>query len=464
MNKLNELRQQAARLRAQLRTILGNSETRDLTDDETTQADDVKAQIASIDKRVKALEDAMALDQAEDDGGRSAGRRGAEIRGAEDLPHNSAANTRNGRHAYSILKALRQMDPSAKGEQLDGIELETHQEIAKRRGTGGHEIRGVLIPWDLTVDTRMSRSFARRSGLSRRAEARDLTTTTGTGAVMNNTLPQMIELLRNTSLLTALGARVMNDMQGNFSIPKQTGAASAYWIAPESATLTRSNQAIGSVPFAPKTLGAQTVYSRAFLHQTSVDAENFVREDFALIMGLELDRAGFNGSGSGAEPTGIINNGSVGVVAAGTNGGAPTWALICALEKAVELANALNGALAYVTSPKGRYKLKTTVKDSNTAAKYLWNEDEDTINGYEAHSSNQIPAALSKGTSSGTLTAAIFGDFTQAVFAFWSGLDVIVNPYSSSANGAVEITNLQDADFRLRQPAAFGVMKDMDPS
>lgn len=415
-------------------------------DDLTKRADDLLAKAAGMEARENRLNALSAAGQSE-------GRQSA------PLPHQDAKNTRGKLHAYSMLKALRQSDTGSKGDALDGLELEVHQELLKRRTGGGHDVGGALIPWDLEVDLRMSGGYATRNGIERR----DLTTTTGTGAVMTTTMPTMIELLRVRTLLYALGAKVLNDMQGNFNLPRQSGAGTAYWINPESATITKSNQTIDNVAFAPKTLGAQTVYSRPFLKQTSVDAEMFVREDLVTVLGIGLDNAGFAGSGSGATPTGITNDSNTTTVAVGTNGGAPTWALVAALEKNVEVQNALLGKLAYVTSPQGRYKLKTTVKDSNTAAKYLWNEDLNLVNGYPGFATNQIPANVTKGTGT-NLTALIFGNFADAMFALWGGLDTIVNPFTNSNAGAVEITLLQDADFHLRHGKSFAVIKDMDPS
>lgn len=403
--------------------------------------DQLVAEADAIDRREKALN---ATDY--DTNGR-------------DLPHNDPSNTRNGRIGYSLLRAYRAMDPNNKFGALDGIELETHQELVKRRAAGGHQVQGVLVPYDLPVDTHAARRFSKSHGI----EARDLTISTGSGAVVNATLPTMIELLRNIALLSRLGMVVMNDMSGNFSIPRESAGATVYWIDPEAASVTASNQTIGSVAFAPKTIGLSTVYSRSFLSQSSIDAEMFVRQDHVLGLAIGLDKAGVAGTGSGSQPTGILYDSNVNVVAIGTNGGAPTWAKVAELERAVEVANALDGNLAYLTSPKGRYKLKTTVKDSNTAARYLWNDDKPIVNGYPAYSTNQVPATLTKGSGTG-LTALIFGDFSQAVMAFWGAADVIVNPYTNAKSGAVEITTLQDADFHLRHSDAFGVIKDLDPA
>jgi HK97 family phage major capsid protein len=270
----------------------------------------------------------------------------------------------------------------------------------------------------------------------------------------------MIEFLRNNMLARRLGARVMSGMNGNFTIPKVTGTGTAYWVTEGNAP-TESTQTIGAVTFTPKTLGAFSDYSRAFLNQTSVDAEQFVREDLSMVQAIELDRVAFNGSGVAAEPEGIIPNASVNVVVMGTNGTQLTWAKIVEMESTIETQNALNGSLAFVTNPVVRGSMKGITRvPSSTFPDYLW-KDDNTTNSYPAYSSNQIPKTLTKGTSAGICAAAIFGDFTQIIYALWGGLDTLVDPYTGGTAGNVRIITLQDADFHVRQPKAFSVIKDI---
>lgn len=424
-------------------------------DELVARAEQLRTQADQVEARERRLN---ALDASSQE---SNGRRSQPT--AADLPHNDPRNTRNGYHGYSIMRvAMARLE----NRQVDGIEAETHAELIKRRAAGGHTVNGVLVPNDLPVDLRVAGAYARRHGLGdpdgyeRRG---DLTTTTGTGAVNTYTLPTWIELLRVRTLMAMLGAKILTDMQGNFNIPRQSGAATFYVVNPESSGVTKSNQTLDNVAYSPRTGGAQTVYTRSFLHQSSIDAEMFVRNDLNKVMSIGLDNVGFSGSGSGAYPTGIVNNSSAGVVAVGTNGGAPDWTIVTGLEKVVEIANALDGQLAYVTSPKGRYKLKNVVRSSNTAGKYLWDIETNTVNGYPAYSTNQIASNLTKGSGTG-LTALIFGNFAEALYAFWGGMDVIVNPFTNSSTGAVELTMLQDFDFHVRHDASFGVCKDLDPA
>ena len=378
-------------------------------------------------------------------------RRRAE--GGPPLPHNDPRNVGT-RHQYSMLKALRDMaDPGKR--RLDGLEAEVNAELAKRTGKAP---RGIYVPWDLEVNTRAAQHFATQANVERR----DLTLSTGAGAVMTVTSPTMIELLRALPLMTRLGARILSDMQGNFAIPRVNGGATAYWVTEGNAP-TESSQTIGQVLFSPSTLGAFTDYSRQFLKQTSVDAEMFVRSDLATVLAIEIDRVGFNGSGSGAEPEGIRVNSSVNLVSLGANGAAPTWAAVVQMETEVANDNALLGAVSFVTTPAGRGKMKQVTKvASSTFSDFLWggiNQD-NTVNGYPAYATNQLPSNLTKGSGS-SLSAAILGNFQDAVYAFWGGLDILVDPYTGGSAGNVRIVELQDADFQLRHPESFAKIVDM---
>jgi HK97 family phage major capsid protein len=450
-----DMRAKAAEFKAKAQTIYDahkGDDAPEFTADElrdfdaaTTECDSWTKKAEEWEAREKRLNDLDARNKASKDGGRDE---------RPDMPHTDPKNTRNGLHGYSLLKALRQSDPMSKAESLDGIELETHRELCKQHSRSPN---GLLIPMDtLTVDTRAARAYRERMGIERR----DVTLTTGAGAVYEVVSPTMIEMLRNAMLAQRLGVRYLTGLQGNFSMPRQSGTGTGYWVT-EGNSPTESNQTVNSVDISPSTLGAFTDYSRAFLKQTAVDAEQFVREDLSTVLSIELDRTLFNGSGSGAEPEGIIPNANVNVVAIGTNGGPMTWAKLVEMEQDVETQNALNGRLSFVSNPKVRASFKTITRvASSTFGDFLW-ADANEVNGYPAFSSNQIPSTLTKGTAAGICSAAIFGDFTQAIIATWGTLDVLVDPYTGGTAGNVRIVELMDADIAIRLPKAFSVCKDI---
>ncbi|MEA2708370.1 MAG: hypothetical protein QOF78_971 [Phycisphaerales bacterium] len=335
---------------------------------------------------------------------------------------------------YSLVRAInRRMN----GQSLDGIEKEVNDELSIRNGK---QAQGFYFPTELGM------------------ERRDLTLTTGAGAKPTLTDPaNFIEYLRAKTIASALGVTFLAGLTGDLSLPKQSAASTAYWVTEGSAP-TESNAQIGQVALAPKTVGAFTDFSRKFLIQSSISAENFAREELARTVGTELDRVVFNGSGSGAEPTGILQAAGVSTVALGTNGDAPSWAKLVEMESAVAASNADVGSLAYVMTSAARGKLKVVEKASGTA-RFLW-DDNNTINGYAAHATNQIPSNLTKGSGT-SLSAAIFGNFRDVVIGLWSGIDILVDPYTGGTSGNVRVVALQDVDVKLRHAESFAKIVDM---
>ena len=267
-----------------------------------------------------------------------------------------------------------------------------------------------------------------------------------------------IELLRNALLLPGMGATMLSGLIGDIAIPKQSGAATAYWLA-ESGAPTESQQAIGQVAMSPKTCGAFTDISRKLLRQSSIDVENMVQNDLARVIGLAIQAVAILGGGSD-EPTGILSTAGIGDVIGGTDGAAPDWADIVALETAVAIANADVGTLAYLTNAKVRGKLKTTEKFSAGTGSPVWGDSGTPLNGYRAGVTNAVPSNLTKGTATGIASAILFGNFADLVIGMWGGLDLVVDPYTHSTSGTVRVVALQDVDIAIRNAESFAAMKD----
>jgi HK97 family phage major capsid protein len=271
-----------------------------------------------------------------------------------------------------------------------------------------------------------------------------------------------IELLRNRMMVQALGARVLDGLVGDVSIPSITAGAAGSWVA-ESGAPSETTQTTGQLALAPKTVTAYTDMSRKLIKQSSPAVEALVREDLASALALAIDSGAINGTGSSNQPTGILSTSGIGDVAGGTNGLAPTWAHIVELETDVATANADVGALSYLTSAKIRGKLKTIDKASG-AAQFVWGDNAAApgfgmVNGYRAGVSNQVPDTLTKGTSD-VASAIIFGNWSDLIIAMWGALDVLVDPYTGSTTGVVRVTNHQDVDIGIRHAASFSAMQD----
>lgn len=354
--------------------------------------------------------------------------------------------SKNELEQYSIVRAISAMSEARTGradawDRLAPFEQEASRAMSKKLGK---DPQGFWVPQDVMK------------------EKRDLTVgTPADGGYFKATeLKSMIEMLRNKMVLGAAGATTITGLQGDVAFPKQTAGGTAYWVAENNAP-TESQQTIGQVLMQPKTLGAYTEYSRKLLLQSSVDVENFVRADLSAIIAREVDRAGLHGLGSSNQPTGVAATSGIGSVAGGTNGLAPTWVHITQLEREVAIDNADDGKLAYITNPKVRYKLKNTYRNATYGEVPIWADSkEQPLNGYPTKVSTQVSSTLTKGSSSGVASAIFFGNWAELLLGFWSGIDILLDPYSLSTTGGTRIVALQDVDVAVRHAESFAAMLD----
>ena len=321
---------------------------------------------------------------------------------------------------FSFIRALNYLASpgDAQARQAAEFEIEVGRESAKKydRSSNGIVVPNEVLRRDLNVGT-----------------------ATAGGNLVDDVLlsGSFIELLRNRLALAQAGMTTLSGINGNISIPKQDGSASAYWVGKGSSP-TESQQTIAQVNLSPKTCGAFTDFSRKLLLQSDISVEQMVRDDLAKVLALELDRVGLNGSGSSNQPLGIINTTGIGTETLTSFG---TFAEYIAMETDVAVANADAGSLRYIINASARGALKSTEKASGTA-QFVYENDE--INGYPVTVSNQLAN-----------NDALFGDFSQLIMAMWSGLDLTVDPYAGATAGTVRIIALQDVDFAVKQPGAF---------
>jgi HK97 family phage major capsid protein/HK97 family phage prohead protease len=332
----------------------------------------------------------------------------------------SAAESRS----FSFIKALNYLaNPGDRAaREAAAFEIEASNAAAKK---AGRVSRGITVPYDVM--------------------RRDLKTSPATqgGNLVQTDLDSanFIDLLRNASALDQAGATTLTGLQGNIAIPRQSGAATAYWVA-EGGAPTESQQAIQQVSMIPRTCGAFTDISRKLLIQSSLDVETMVRNDIAQVIALEIDRVALYGTGSSNEPLGLHNTSGIGTESITANN--PTFAQVVNMESDVAAANALMGNLAYITGATIRGAMKVKTKDSGSG-QFLWSGD-NTVNGYPAFMSNQVEAG-----------DIWFGNWSDCIIGYWSSLDLLVDPYTHSTSGTIRITALQDVDVAFRHAASYSL-------
>lgn len=437
MNELlKKLREQRAALLTQARAIMDAADAakRGLTPEEQSnfdtlmkQADDIQADITRRERLGNAeTEMSQPATQA-------------------NRPDPNIGMSQREVQRYSLVRAIRAAADVRNPRAWDNarLEREASEAVAQRMGKSP---QGFYVPYDYL-----------------NGERRDLlvgTPTAGGNMVATDLLASnFIDLLRNRMVLQAAGATMLTGLVGNIAIPRQTGGATAYWVAENNAP-TESQQAVDQVPMTPKTVGAYTDIARKLIMQSSVDVEAFVRRDLSTVQALAIDLAGLHGTGASNQPTGVAITSGIGSVVGGSDGAAPTWANIVSLETEVAQDNADLGSLGYITNAKVRGKLKSTNKVANTA-EMVWDArfPDTPLNGYRAPVSNQVRSDISKGNGT-NLSAIFFGNWSDLLIGMWGALDILVDPYTGSTAGTVRVVALQDVDIAVRHAESFAAMLD----
>jgi HK97 family phage major capsid protein/HK97 family phage prohead protease len=328
---------------------------------------------------------------------------------------------------FSIARAISAC--ATKNWSKAGLEAEASKAVAQRLGkmAGEHTF---FVPLDVQM------------------LQRDLAAGTGSvgGLLVGTTVMSFIELLRNRSVVTRLGATMMSGLSSNVAIPRQITAATGHWMANEQGTATESQPTINQLTLSPKTVGGYTEISRQLLLQTGGQAESIVNADLAAVIGLAVDAAALSGPGTAGQPTGITATAGLGTAnpTTGTNVG---YADMIRFQTAVANANAMFPGFGYVTTPAvaGILMGKPRFTNSDTP---IWGGMllDGQVVGARAMASLQI--------GSGSMLA---GDFSNVIIAEWGALEIEVNPYAQFQSGIIGVRALYTCDVGVRYGASFAL-------
>ena len=356
-----------------------------------------------------------------------------------DLPSNVEMNETEQRD-YSLLKAVRE----AASGTLSGLEKEVSDEIASRTGKSA---RGFYMPTNINFGKRDQTVGTNSQG--------------GFLKPTDHLADQFIEALYARLRIGEAGAQVLNGLVGDVAIPKLATATSNSAFVAEGSAPSEGAAVFSQVTMSPKTLAAYVDVSRKLMMQSDPSVEAVLRNDIINTFARKIDEVAIEG-GNSNEPSGIIASSTGNVVAIGTNGGAISYSKVVDMVEAVEVDNAIinDESTCFLGNPKVTANLRTIGKQaSGVEGNFILGED-NKILGYDYKSSTLVPSDLTKGTGT-ALSALLFGDFSQLLLGFYSGVDVVVDQSSLSTSGGTRLAFFQDLDIALRHDDAFSVIKDI---
>lgn len=330
------------------------------------------------------------------------------------------------RKRYSVSRAIL----GAVEGNLDGMELEMHRELER---SSGRATSGVYVPMD---------AMARTQGAPQQRTWDAATSGAASQLVGTDNMGSMfIDRLRPRSIALGLGVTRLDNLTQNVTIPRLLTSVTASWEG-EVDQVPETFGTVDQVPMAPNRLSASTNFSLQLLRQGGPSVDGIINDDIQAQFGTAIDSAIFEGSGTGNVPAGISAGatGSVTITVAGN----PDWDEILEFESDLATANADMGSIHFVTTPPIRRNLKQRDKGTDTGM-YVWTE-QNTVNGYQAHASNNLAA-----------NRIIYGNFRDVTFGSWGGIEMIMDNQSRAREAIIQMTAHLFCDVALRQGASFVV-------
>jgi HK97 family phage major capsid protein len=413
MAKLHELQERRSTAVSEMRAIndKAESEKRDYSDAENDKHKKLKTEVAGLDRQIERARD---LAEAE--------------RAAPAVVHHGRGDGQFETRAreFSLLKAIN----ARLGENVDdGFEREISAEV---RARSGRSFQGIAVPDQYFHGEQRTLLVGSSAAPLYPTQHRD---------------DLFIDKLRASLIVGRLGATVLNDLVGAQDIPRQTGSSTAQWLA-EDGALTETDATFDDVTLTPKTVGAVTSYSRRTLINALPSIEEIVRADLTAVIAEAIDYQALFGSGSGNFPRGVVN--AVGVIAE-TLSAPPTLAQLLEFPADIQVANADVGSMGWAMAADAQKKLRGSVKVASTDSAMLM-EAPDSLLGYPVATSTIM-------TMSDTATSSIviFGAWSQLLVGFWSGTDILINPFESVAymRGRVLMRVMRDVDVAVRHGQSF---------
>lgn len=286
------------------------------------------------------------------------------------------------------------------------------------------------------------------------------TSAAGGGYAVGVSVGEIGPSLRSSLVLDRLGASVLIGLKSDLSLPYGLAELTGSWASETAAAPVRS-ESFNRLFLSPKRLTATLRVTKQLVAQGAA-AEPVLRREILDALAAEIERVAIAGrtGGTMSEPVGILSVSGVHVVAGGANGAAPTWDHVTQLEYLVGNSNGREGSTGWICSPLVRRRLRRTFINGAGSGP-VWGESRDELLGHPAGVTTSSPDNLSKGSSSGTCSAIIHGDFSELVVGLWGpGIDIVADPYSEAAKGLLLVHVSAFVDCGVRNPKAFAVMKD----
>ena len=348
---------------------------------------------------------------------------------------------------YDLRKAI----DNAKHGRSEGLEGEVQQELRALPANKKHDSNAVLIPDEL----------------HQRA-----VTTSGDISTDSFRPQEFLPVLRNRSVASALGARMIAGVGEKVRIPRQGTATEAEWQSETGAATATDMGFLAPISLEPHRLTYYTSHSDQVVREAGggLPIQRLIIEEGQKAMADKLDASIFSLRGllqtgrltaEANAPTqlwkvGASTFGSIAPRArtGDSSGKALTYDDILELAGSSADANLQMMRPGFAINFKTQRKLKQTRKiDGATDSVTVF--ENGMIDGYPTQISNRISSDYNKTSSVKTSVMFYSSDWQYLVICVWGNTALVVDPYSSAPSSQVRLVWHQFLDYKILRNEAF---------
>lgn len=245
-----------------------------------------------------------------------------------------------------------------------------------------------------------------------------------------------IEGLMMPLSIEAWGTQVFNNQMANLKFPRESVNADATQEGEVDAGAA-SGAEMDELTLSPVRFHNDTKYSKQLL----IQGGNAVESDIAGILRRGHERRLLKH---------VFNTALAAATDIAAADGADYDAIANSLINTVLGNEGLTENCRFVFSPSTHEYMQSAV--SVTGISQLLNENTKTLKGGYSYHATPYMADASAGVGQ-----VLFGDWANAVLAYFGGIDIVVDPYSAKDTAQVELTMNRWADFDLRQAGGFAM-------
>lgn len=279
---------------------------------------------------------------------------------------------------------------------------------------------------------------------------------------------EVIELLRNMTVIRKLNPRTVGMPHGNMTLPRQNGSASATYIG-ENTPIDADDASFEQFTMTAKKIMGVTSITNELLRYNAYNVDGLVRDDLLEVIALTEDSQMLRGTGSAIAPTSLLEmaTGAGGIYAA-VDEEAPSIqdidTQIGALILHLQERNVPLGDATFIMAPRTKMFLENK-RDGNGNKAYPEIAIGE-LRGYPVLVSNQVPSNIGTNTDE---TEIYFTTGAQLLLADTRRMEMMstnTGSYqvsgaliSTFANDVTAIRLISEHDFNARHLEAIAVLE-----